>query len=289
MKPVSICGHQMSSDDLNLLKRIVEQHQKDNRTTISRELCKVFKWYQPNGKLKEMSCRVALLKLHRQGFIKLPEPTRKNGNGKKCIKHTSQGNPGKIINQPLKTLLPIEVSLVNNSPQSQLWNELVERYHYLGYKPLIGAQIRYLFRSSFGILGVIGFSAAAWKIASRDQWIGWSEPQRKKNLIYVVNNARFLVLPWIQCKNLASKLLSLSIKRLPYDWLSLYRYKPVLLETFVEQNRFRGTCYRAANWIRVGQTKGRGKLDCLHQHQLPIKEVFLYPLTKNFREILCSQ
>lgn len=288
MKPISICGHQMSSDDLNLLKRIVEQHQKSIRITISKELCKVFKWYQPNGKLKEMSCRVALLKLHRQGFIKLPEPTCKNGNGKNCIKHTLEGNPGKIINQPLKALLPIEISLVNNSPQSQLWNELVERYHYLGYKPLIGAQIRYLFRSSSGILGIIGFSAAAWRIASRDQWIGWSETQRKKNLIYVVNNARFLVLPWIQCKNLASKLLSLSIQRLPYDWLSLYRYKPVLLETFVQQNRFRGTCYRAANWIRVGQTKGRGKLDRLHQHQLPIKEIFLYPLTKNSREILCS-
>jgi len=164
-----------------------------------------------------------------------------------------------------------------------MWNELIDRYHYLGYHPLPGAQLRYLAFSGSQVLAALGFGAAAWKVAPRDEFIGWSSEQRVDNLALIVNNARFLILPWVESKNLASRLLSMVARQLPPHWETRYGYRPVLLETFVEQ-RFRGTCYRAANWIHVGKTQGRGKLDRHHRFEIPVKEVFLYPLRRDFRE-----
>jgi hypothetical protein len=170
---------------------------------------------------------------------------------------------------------------------SQLWKELIARYHYLGYKPLVGAQLRYLIHSTQGWLGALGFSAAAWKVAPRDRYIGWSTAARQANLHYVVSNSRFLILPWVRSSNLASKVLALSAKRIVQDWQQAYGFKPVLLETYVDRQRFRGTCYRAANWIYVGQTQGRGKLDRHHEHAVAVKDIYLYPLQHHFRELLC--
>ncbi len=138
------------------------------------------------------------------------------------------------------------------------------------------------------ILALLGFGAAAWKVAPRDRWVGWSRRTREQNLHRVVNNARFLILPWIRCRNLASKLLAMAARQIPEDWQKRYGYRPLLLETFVQASRFRGTCYRAANWVHVGQTQGRGKLDSNHQAPLPVKDIWLYPLEKNFRSALCS-
>jgi hypothetical protein len=168
-----------------------------------------------------------------------------------------------------------------------LWNELIERYHYLGYAPLPGAQMRYLVFSGPRLLAALGFGAAAWKVAPRDRFIGWNDDQRRRHLHLVVNNARFLILPWVTSPNLASCILGRILQQLPEDWKSRYGYRPVLLETFVQQERFRGTCYRAANWLRVGQTQGRGKLDCHHRPRLPVKDVYVYPLQKDFRATLC--
>ena len=171
----------------------------------------------------------------------------------------------------------------------------MQRYHYLGYKPLPGAQIRYLVfgsltspsklspRDPTPLLAALGFGAAAWSIAPRDQWIGWTSQQRQRNLHLVLNNARFLILPWVQLRNLASRILAAAAKQLPKDWEIQYGYRPLLLETFVERDRFPGTSYRAANWMYVGQTQGRGKLEKRNRRVTPIKNIFLYPLHKQFR------
>jgi hypothetical protein len=177
---------------------------------------------------------------------------------------------------------------VDTPGDSSLWNELIERYHYLKYKPLPGAQIRYLLFHGSHLLAALGFSAAAWKVAPRDQFIGWDHWQRRCNLHRIANNSRFLILPWVKVRNLASCILAAAAKRLGHDWMERYGYEPVLLETFVERARFRGTCYRAANWIYVGETQGRGKLDRQHRGLSTVKHIYLYPLRKDFHQKLCS-
>jgi hypothetical protein len=222
-------------------------------------------------------------------WITLPKPLQRNGNGRNRPRITSASDPEKPICLPAGKLGTLTFQIVDRQNGSRFWNELIERYHYLGYKPLPGAQLRYFVYSGPRLLAAMGFGASAWKVAPRDHFIGWSAEQRKENLHLVVNNARFLILPWITSHNLASRILSIAAKRLPFDWKSRYGYEPVLLETFVVQKLFRGTCYRAANWIHVGETQGRGKLDRLHRHCLPRKAVFLYPLSRNFRKRLCAQ
>ena len=234
-----------------------------------------------------MSCRVAMLHMHRDGLVNLPPPRHANSNGHNRPRLTEASDPQKPISLPVDTLGELLLRPVRTKKESSLWNELIERYHYLGYKPLPGAQIRYLVFTGSHLLSVLGFGAAAWKIAPRDKFIGWTAKQRVHNLHLVVNNARFLILPWVTVRNLASKILAAAVKRLPKDWENRYGYQPVLFETFVEKNRFRGTCYRAANWIYVGQTKGRGKLDRYHHRLLPVKDIFLYPLQEHFRNKLC--
>ena len=169
---------------------------------------------------------------------------------------------------------------------SAMWKEYIERYHYLGYTPLPGAQLRYLITAGEQIIALSGFGAAAWQTVPRDQFIGWDHDQRKKNLHLIANNVRFLILPWVKSKNLASKLLSLMARRLPNDWEEKYNIRPVLLESFAQKNKLAGTCYKAANWIKVGQTKGRGKLGPQGKISVPIKDVWVFPLDKKFRVLL---
>ena len=168
-----------------------------------------------------------------------------------------------------------------------MWlNEYIERYHYLGHKPLPGAQLRYFIHADKQPVALLGFGAAAWQTAPRDHYIGWNHDQRQANLHLVVNNARFLILPWVQSKNLASMILAMAARRLPDDWQAQYHYRPVLMETFVEKPRFEGTCYKAANWQYLGQTKGRGKLGPAGKQSVPIKDLWVYPLNSNFRDRL---
>jgi len=178
--------------------------------------------------------------------------------------------------------------MVARREDSHLWNEYVERYHYLGYEPLPGAQLRYFARAGGRILALLGFGAAAWKTAPRDRFIGWNVEQRRSRLHLIVNNARFLILPWVRSRNLASRLLAMAARRLADDWQHGYGYRPVLVETFVETPRFSGTCYKAANWIYLGQTQGRGKLDVDRTARLPKKSVWAYPLVPDFRRTLCG-
>lgn len=173
------------------------------------------------------------------------------------------------LQQPVHQLAPLTLRLVGDTGVSRLWNEYIQRYHYLGYTPLSGSQLRYNVFAGDQLVALLSFGASAWKLAGRDRFIGWPEPQRLKNLQLVVNNARFLILPWIQSKGLASKILSISARQLPHDWHQRYGYRPVLLETFVESERHRGTCYKAANWGHVGQTAGRGKKCPVHKPIVP--------------------
>ncbi len=236
-----------------------------------------------------MSCRVAMLRMARDGLITLPPPEKGNGNGRNRPRITSASDPREPVTLASRELHQIVLTpLTRKDDDSPLWNELVQRYHYLGYKPLPGEQIRYLVRSGDDVIAALGFGAAAWKVAPRDEFIGWTADQRRGNLRLIVNNARFLILPWVNTPNLASCILARAARQLSHDWRARYGHAPLLLETFVERDRFRGTCYRAANWIHVGATKGRGKLDVHTRYPVPVKEIFLYPLHKHFRRELCA-
>lgn len=182
----------------------------------------------------------------------------------------------------------LRVYPVLKKSDSLLWNEYIQRYHYLGYAPMPGDQIRYFVRFAGEVTALLWFRAAVWKTAPRDRFIGWSDSQRKKNLHLVINNSRFLILPWVHSPNLASRILSMTKKRIADDWSYRYKYYPVMVETFVETPRFYGTCYKAANWICLGQTKGIGRLGITNNPQLPIKSIWVYPLIKNFRKQLCK-
>lgn len=280
------CGRNFTGREIERIRHRIEVDPSKNRAELSRLVCDDLRWLRPNGQRKEMSCRVAMLRMERDGLIALPPPTRGNGNGRTRPILTSASRPREALSLPSSTGLSIRP--VADKKESSLWNELIERHHYLGYKPLPGAQLRYLAFAGADLLALFGFGAAAWTLAPRDRFIGWSTEERTRNLHRVVNNARFLILPWVSSRNLASRLLSIVSRRLPQDWGDRYGYTPALLETFVERDRFRGICYRASNWISVGETQGRGKLDHRHRHAVPVKEIFLYPLHRNFRSELCS-
>jgi hypothetical protein len=244
----------------------------------------MFHWLKPDGKLKDMSCRVAMLRMHDDGLICMPQPTRIKHPVRKVV-FTSATDPHNSVLCSVELLPKLHFKIVTKK-NSALWNEYIERYHYLGYTPLPGAQLRYFIYAGEQLVALTGFGAAAWQIAPRDNFIGWNHEQRKKKLNLIVNNARFLILPWISSKNLASKILSLTARRLPDDWMGRYNTRPLLLETFVEKKRFAGTCYRAANWQLCGQTKGRGKLGPAGKISVPIKDVWVHPLNKDFRCLL---
>jgi hypothetical protein len=253
---------------------------------VARRVCEAFQWRDGLGRPKLMSCRVALLRMHRAGRIELPAPSRGNGNGQGLRYQRRDWPEGEALRGTVSDHAEVTLEPVSDRQHSALWNGLVDQYHYLGYTPLPGAQIRYLIRSGATLLGALGFGAAAWKVAPRDEWIGWSASVREQHLSGVLNNARFLILPWVQVRNLASRVLSLAARRIGADFEARYGIRPVLLETFVETGRFRGTCYRAANWHNVGRTRGRGKCDRHHHTKLPVKAVYVYPLQQDFRRCL---
>ena len=277
-------GRDFSAEELAAIRALIANNPTCTRADLSRLTCRALHWYKADGGLKEMSCRVAMLRMQDDGLIQLPAPTGERPKAR--IVFTERTAAQCVIEQPGNQLAPLQFCPVENRRHSRLWNEYIHRYHYLGYKTLPGAQLRYFITSGEHILALLGFGASAWQAAPRDNYIGWSHDQRKENLHRVVNNARFLILPWVRSKNLASMILSMAARRLPSDWESRYHYRPVLLETFVEKDRFAGTSYKAANWVHVGQTKGRGKLGPAGKQSVPIKDMWLYPLTRDFRSTL---
>ena len=280
------CGRYFSAEDIRAIGELIEKNPTLKRTPLSRKVCELLQWRQPNGALKAMGCRVALLRMQADGLIRLP-PSQNPKNGRRPpVPLTAASDAHSPLVRPVHELPPLRVLPINTPAAARLWNEYMARYHYLGYTPLSGSQMRYEIFAAEQRLALISFGASAWKLAARELFIGWNDPQRRRNLPLVINNARFLVLPWIRSKGLASKILALIARQLPHDWQQRYGYRPVLLETLVETQRHRGTCYKAANWIHVGQTAGRGKLDVSHQHALPVKDIWLYPLSRHFRSVL---
>lgn len=274
-------GRDFTDGDLAVIRLLIESRPDLNRNQLSMEICNRFDWRKVNGGLKDMSCRVALLGMHRAGLITLPAPRceRPQQGGK--IQATAATDCPESV-PTIDDLKSIEVTLVKASTKtSHLWNEFIHRYHYLGFKTLPGTQLRYFITYQGNPIAMLGFGAAAWKTMPRDNYIGWDAVTRERRLHLIVNNARFLILPWIRRKNLASKILSIAIKRLPQDWENHYSYRPLLLETFVDDTRFTGATYKASNWICVGKTKGRGRFDTKKECKVPVKQVWLFPLVKN--------
>jgi hypothetical protein len=298
--PRQICSRPFGEDQLSTIRNILDESEDGTtRSEIARRVCDALEWRNKQGSLKEMGARVALLKLHRAGWINLPEPTHRNSNGKRTerLLHAPVPlPPDREIRCALHELGTVSLRRVVTRDESLLWDGIIDRYHYLGHAPLSGAQVRYLIESDKeGMLGAIGFGAAAFSLKARDQWIGWDQEQCNLRRDLVLNNRRFLILPWIQVPNLASFLLSKATQQVQRDFEDQYGYRPLLLETFVEQGRFNGGCYRAANWIAVGVTAGRGRNDRTRQKDrtrngppLPIKQVWLYPLHRKARQRLAA-
>ena len=278
------CGREFHVDEIAQIRRLIAEDPGRTRAELSRLTCRALAWYKADGGLKDMSARVAMLRMHDDGLISLPPPRCKPPDATVTI--TSHTDPGRPIRKPARALMPLLLQRVQNKRDSRLWNEYIQRYHYLGHKPLPGAQMRYILLSQNRPIALLGFGAAAWQTAPRDRYIGWSHEQRKRHLPLIVNNARFLILPWIQSRNLASMLLASAARVLPRHWQEVYGYRPVLLESFVEKPRFQGTCYKAANWVYLGRTKGRGKLGPAGKQSVPIKDLWVYPLDRLFREVL---
>jgi hypothetical protein len=285
-----IGGEQIDEAIIARMQGMVDEQPGLSRTALSRRLCEEFKWKSPNGKLKEVSCRTALLKLHRAGALRLPE-AQPFAVRRRVHRAVRKSQPETAVRQPLKAVQPIELVLIGSadSAASRVWNELMERHHYLGSGPLCGAQLRYLIRSErHGWLGGLAFSAAAWRVGARDQWIGWTDEARQQHLHRVVCNSRFLIVPTVQVPHLASHVLGLALQRLGEDFRHRYGYAPELVETFIDRERFAGTCYRAANFIEVGCTQGRGRQDRAHRGGSSVKRVFVYPLHEQARARLCA-
>lgn len=287
---MQVCGQEFSEANLVYLRGIIGTQPDISRRALSLKICDWLNWRSPNGKAKEMACRVALGKLARRGLIELPVAHRW-GNGQ-----SKRANSESIFIEPqpvkcsLEELGKIELVRIDNarSSDSQVWKTLLGRNHYLGAGPLCGAQIRYLIKSErSGWLGGLAFSAAAWRLKARDCWIGWDERTRKEKLNQIICNSRFLILPQVEVPNLASRILSLAVKCLPRDWEERYRIRPLLLETFVETGRFTGSSYQAANWQYIGKTQGRGRQDRERQQRGAIKDIYVYPLQENTRQELC--
>jgi hypothetical protein len=284
MSEIKVRGRELSSSDLEIIREIAERPGQTRRR-ISVETCARLGWHQPNGRLWDMACRYLLLRLQEKGLLRLPPPKVRSGK-RRPLTLSLAAEPQAAIATPAGQLGPLRWERVDGTPLAKLWNEYIHRYHYLGLSTLVGPHLRYLIGFEGGWLAAMGFCAAAWKLRPRDTWIGWSPAQRETRLPLVVNQTRYLILPWVHSKNLASHLLSLAARRLARDWELRYRHRPLLLETFVDSQRYPGTCYRAANWVYLGHSQGRGKLDRNHVRRLPIKDIYVYPLHRRACERL---
>lgn len=283
-------GKIWSDTDLERIRGIIAAAPDAKRAKLSRLVCEAFEWRMRDGQLKLMSCRVAMLRMHDDGLIQLPASQRGaiDHSKLKSATYTSAASdpPKSVLEISVGDLKDLRLELVAKGKPLRLWNEFISRYHYLGYGVMPGAQLRYFIKSGDQILGAMGFGGAAWKVAPRDTFIGWSASEREKNLHLIVNQTRFLILPWVRCQNLASKSLAMAKKRIGRDWQERYAYSPVLLETFVDTTKFHGTCYKADNWTCVGLTQGRTRNDRFNTIKVPIKSIWVFPLTRRFRQEL---
>jgi len=283
-------GKLVTGDDIAFINQLIAEHPDDSRRALSKKLCLAWNWTQPNGSLRDMVCRGLMLQLHRAGHITLPAkrntPRNPFVDRKKPAKVDVDRDP---IKAPLRQLTPLKFCQVRRSPSEKLYNSLIEQYHYLGYCHPVGEQLKYIVYSAKRPIACLGWSSAPRHIGCRDRHIGWSQRLRKERIHLLAYNTRFLILPWVRVKHLASHILGRMARILSADWQAVYSHPLYYLETFVDKARFAGTCYKAANWSCLGETTGRGKADQTHRPNRSIKAVWGYPLDKQFRKRLGVQ
>jgi len=288
-------GRLLTEADLNSIRRLRTDYPLWSRRQLSEHLAQQWQWRNEAGRLKDMAARTLLLKLQARGLIDLPAPLTRNGNRHRCARTPPLAQPELLSSQPapitgpLVALQPLALELVHTLPQRRAVAQFLQRHHYRGFAGAVGENVQYLARDAHGReLAVMVFGAAAWKVAARDQFIGWSLAQRRQALRLIANQQRFLILPWVQVAHLASHLLALATRRLAQDWQDRYGHRVWLVETFVEEPRFAGTAYKAAGWISVGRTTGRTRQDRQRTLQTPIKAIWVRTLHPQFRKHLNS-
>jgi hypothetical protein len=286
---VTIQGERRAPD-VGLIRRLLSEHPDWGRSRLSVALCELWDWRADNGRLKDMACRSLLLRLEQAGAIRLPPRQRPSPNGFRNRSLFWVPHCREPIACSLTELTPLEITRVENaSAADRLFRCLLNAHHYLGLRNTVGENMKYLVHSRDGRpLACLLFGAAAWKCAARDAWIGWQPSARERNLPYLANNTRFLVLPWVRVPHLASHVLARIARRIQADWQAKYAHGLHCLETFVDVARHRGVCYRAANWQPVGHTTGRSRNDRQHRLRVPTKAIYLYPLSRDFRRRLCD-
>lgn len=291
---ITFNGRTFSVEELRLIQTLTADCATLGRTELAYTLCELLDWRRPTGRLKNHEGRLLLERLEAQGLVTLPPVRALGRRGPREAPRSADGAPAQELVGAVRDVAPLVLEVVppGRMGPSRLWRELIGRYHYLGDRVPVGATLRYFVRSApppAQILACLGWTSAAWKMAVRDHWIGWTEAQRRQNLPYVVNNSRFLILPWIHLKGLASTILARCARQLPADWAARYGVRPLLLETLVDPARFRGTCYRAANWLPLGRTQGRGRMDRAQglTGHAP-KDVYVYPLCRAVQARLCT-
>jgi len=287
-KLLSYRGRTVTSDDITLIKNIICAHPDDSRRALSRRVCQAWDWTQVNGQLKDMVCRGLLLHLERKGHIVQPPPKCKPKQYRRKRPEQVEVNitPVKAPLKDIRSYLSFEQ--VRRTFHEKLFNSLIEQYHYLAYAQPVGEHLKYIVFLDQRPVACLAFSSAAFALNVRDHFIGWSREQRNNNRHLIAYNTRFLILPWIQVKFLASHLLSRCARQISSDWQTLYNHPIYWLETFVDTERFAGTCYKAANWHYLGQTKGRGKYNKTQKKLTSIKDIYGLPLNSGFRQRLCQ-
>jgi Domain of unknown function (DUF4338) len=289
LESLSFCGRTFGAGELELMRQTAREFSALGVTEIARTVCELLEWKRPCGELKNHECRQLLERLEAEGLLRLPDLRKLGGRGPRRADLSRPGLEPAPVECAAIECEPLELALVEGKAESRRWREQMERYHYLGCRVPFGANLRYWVRNRNRELACLLWTSPAWKMQARDAWIGWSDRQRQRNLQSIVSNGRFLILPWVRVKGLASKILALSARKMPREWETRYGHRPLLLETLVDAARFRGTCYRAANWIYVGQTAGRGRMDRDHKsHGQSIKDIYLYPLRRDARQYLCG-
>lgn len=285
-----IQGRHIGPQELETIRQLLAQNPASSRYRLSRCLCELWEWRDPNGQLKDMAARTLLLKLEQRGFIVLPPKRCVSPNRMRHKQVVSVDHRRDPISAGLKELLPLEIRELNQSPEDlPLFEWLLHCYHYLRHTSSVGLNLKYLVCDrQRRPLSCLLFGSAAWQCAARDRFIGWNGSARQRHLQEITNNTRFLIMPWVQVPHLASHVLGRVVRRLPQDWQAKYRRPLRLVESFVDTSRFAGTCYRAANWIAVGQTTGRTRQEKWHRINAPLKGVWVYPLSPDFRRELST-
>lgn len=281
-------GRQVDWEDIGFIQRLIEQNPQSSRRQLSKKLCEAWGWVQPNGQPKDMVCRGLMLGLHRAGYIQLPAVRAKPHNP--LANRLQQQQEIDVDRSELRVSLgelgDLSFIQVRRTERERLFNGLIEQHHYLGYTQPVGEHLKYLVYARRRPVACFAFSSAARHLGPRDRYIGWSAQARRRNIMYLVYNSRYLIMPWVEVKHLASHLLGRMLRMLSEQWQRVYGHPVVYVETFVEPSRYRGTCYRASNFVYLGQTTGRGKDDQSKKANRPLKDVYGYALVKDFRQIL---